>query len=462
VTGVLGVALQRWKLVVAGVLGLLAVVVVPPAHAAGVGAVADITWGQPQSAVDREIELLRAAGVRWIRANVNWAFLESSRKGQIDAGLLAQYDYAVDRAHAAGLQVLIPISDGVPYWASADPEKYVDSGGAKHWNRFYPPAKMADYGDIVRFVVGHFQARGVHTFEIWNEPNHDWFWASGPDPAGYVEMLKAAYPVAKAADPTSTVLLGGLSKSDFEYLEGVYRAGGRGYFDAVAVHPYTYGVDPTVAWNGVNQGEDRGRLSKNSFPAIQEIKRTMDAHGDGQKQVWITEFGFSTTTGDGGVSEERQAEYLTKAFAYLERFPWVHSAFWYSARNNPFGGDRDEYEQRFGLMTSDWRLKPSYEALRAYATTPAGSDGRPPAAGPGPGATPGPAQGADPAKRAGPATIVQPPAVSPREGGLQSRRALRARVRRIWAGARFGPRSRPPRTGPGMLGKRLVLGLRMV
>ena len=43
----------------------------------------------------------------------------------------------------------------------------------------------------------------------------------------------------------STVLLGGLSKSDFAYLEAVYRAGGGDYFDAVAVQPYTYGVDPT-------------------------------------------------------------------------------------------------------------------------------------------------------------------------------------------------------------------------
>jgi hypothetical protein len=439
VTSVFAAAWKKRKLVVVGLVAMSAAVAVPPAHSASVGVVADITWGQPRSAVDREIDLLRAAGVHWIRANVNWAGLEPSRKGEIDGGLLSQYDYAVDQARAAGLQVLMPISDGVPYWASADPQKYVDAASARHWNRFYRPANMADYADIVRFVVEHFRARGVHTFEIWNEPNHAWFWASGPDPAAYVEMLRAAYPAVKGADPGSTVLLGGLAKSDFEFLEGVYRAGGRAYFDAVAVHPYTYGVDPTVAWYGVNQDEDPSRLSKNSFPAIQEIKRTMDAHGDSHKSVWLTEFGFSTTTGDGGVSEERQAEYLTKSFAYLERFPWVHSAFWYSARNNPFGGDRDEYEDRFGLMTGDWRLKPSYQALSAYAAASATRPAPPPVAGPGPPA--GPGVGSDAA------SAIQPSFVTTSEGRLRSR-ALRGLVHRLWAVVRVRPRANAVRA-PG-------------
>jgi arabinogalactan endo-1,4-beta-galactosidase len=51
----------------------------------------------------------------------------------------------------------------------------------------------------------------VRAVEIWNEPNHAWFWPSGPDPARYAEMLKAAYGAAKAADPASTVLLTGIS-----------------------------------------------------------------------------------------------------------------------------------------------------------------------------------------------------------------------------------------------------------
>lgn len=399
----------RRELAVALLLaGLVALVGVAPARAAEVGAVADITWGQPRAAVDREVELLKAAGVRWVRANVNWEGLEPDRKGFISEHQLAQYDYAIDRARAAGLEVQMPIADGVPYWASADPSKYTDAGGRKHWRHTWAPSDMRDYGDIVAFVVRRFRAKGVRVYEIWNEPNHPRFWPSGPDPAAYVPMLQAGYRAAKAADPGATVLLGGLSKSDFEYLAGVYRAGGGGYFDAVAVHPYTYGVRPSTSWRGVNPGEDRNRISWNAFPAISEIKRTMDAHGDARKQVWINEFGYSTTSEDGGVTPARQAEFLTEAYRYVERFAWVHSLFWYSARNSPFSGDADEYEAQFGLMTTDWRLKPSYHALRAYAQS------RPPGGGPTGGAA---------ARLPRPSVRVV--------GGRRSKRRARGRGRRI-------------------------------
>jgi polysaccharide biosynthesis protein PslG len=338
-----------------------------PSQAAEVGVVADVTWGQPRADIDREIELLRDAGVRWIRANANWAGLEPDRKGDVNEWLLAEYDYAIDRAHEAGLQVLMPIADGVPYWASADPARHVDGGGTPRWEVTYRPQRMSDYGDFVRFVVGHFAPKGVHTYMIWNEPNHPRFWPSGPDADAYVPMLQAGYTAAKSASPDATVLLGGLSKSDFAYLEDVYRAGGGNYFDAVAVQPYTYGVDPTDSWNGVHDWEDPDRISSNAFPAIQEVRRSMVAFGDEAKDVWLTEFGYSTTTQDGGVSAATQAAFLVKAYRYVERFTWVKALFWYAARNSPFYGDRDEYEARFGLATTSWSLKQSYWALRAHA-----------------------------------------------------------------------------------------------
>jgi arabinogalactan endo-1,4-beta-galactosidase len=346
---------------------LAALVLGAPAQGAEVGVVADVTWGQPRADVDREIALLRAAGVRWIRASVNWAGLEPDRKGDLNEWLLAEYDYAVERAHAAGIEVLMPIADGVPYWASADPAKRVDEAGDRSWEVTYRPTRAADYGDAVRLVVEHFSALGVDTYQIWNEPNHPRFWPSGPDAAEYLPLLREGYQAAKEADPGATVLLGGLSKSDFYYLEDLYRLGGGAYFDAVAVQPYTYGVDPTASWHGVHDWEDPDRISINAFPAIKEVRASMVAFGDAEKDVWLTEFGYSTTTEDGGVTPFRQAAYLRKAYRYVERFPWVAGLFWYAARNSPFYEDADTYEGRFGLLTTDWRPKPSYAALRAHA-----------------------------------------------------------------------------------------------
>ena len=120
----------QFRATVAALMAALAALVsVQAAQAADVGVVADVTWGQSHDDIDREIELLRAAGVQWIRANVNWAGLEPDRRGDVNEWLLAEYDYAVAQAHAAGIQVLMPISDGVPYWASADPARRRSGGG---------------------------------------------------------------------------------------------------------------------------------------------------------------------------------------------------------------------------------------------------------------------------------------------------------------------------------------------
>lgn len=40
---------------------------------------------------------------------------------------------------------------------------------------------------------------GVHAYEVWNEPNIVNFWAPGPDPARYTQLLKLAYPAITAA-----------------------------------------------------------------------------------------------------------------------------------------------------------------------------------------------------------------------------------------------------------------------
>ncbi len=343
-----------------------------PAHAAEVGVVPDITWGQPRSVVDREVGLLQEAGVEWVRANVNWRYAEPSQ-GQIDQGLLAEYDYAVSKARAAGINVLMMIGgNDVPYWASGDPNKYTDSSG-QHWDKRYPPGNMAHYADLVSFTVAHFSPMGVSDYEIWNEPNLDAFWSPRPNASRYVDMLRAAYPAAKAASPDANVILGGLSKNDFVFLEQVYAAGGGDYFDAVAVHPYAFKEAPSTTWDGRDdwgpmQKGDPDRISWNCFPGVKEVRASMVANGDSEKKIWATEFGWSVTSQTDGVSPAKQAEYLTAAFEYVEKFAWMKAMFWYTARDNPFYNGADQWEARTGLFTTDFQLRPSYFAMQEYAS----------------------------------------------------------------------------------------------
>lgn len=315
------------------------------ASAAEVGTVPDISWGISPADVDRTVGLLKHAGVRWVRTNVNWAEMEPKRKGVQDPSALAYFDYAVAAARGAGIQVLMPVSDGVPYWASGDPSKYSDASG-DHWDAHYKPSNMDEYAEFLRFVVRRYAPQGVHAYEVWNEPNYAWAWPSGPNATDYAAMLAAAYPAVKQEDPGSTVVLGGLATNDYNFLQALYDAGAGPNFDVVAVHPYQVPpadqtLDPGSCWK-----DGTGRKAARAFCGIESVRQTMVANGDSGKDIWATEFGWATYTGAWGITEEQQADYLMKAFTKLEDYPYVKKAFWYNFRNYP--DDANSWKSQLG------------------------------------------------------------------------------------------------------------------
>jgi hypothetical protein len=136
------------------------------------------------------------------------------------------------------------------------------------------------------------QAGGAAAYEVWNEPDEPGFWRGPVDPARYVRILEGAYPRIKAADPGAKVLLGPLTGNNFRWLRSIYARGGRGAFDAVAVHTDTAClVNPPSTF--VREG---GEVSRFSFLGFRTVRKVMVANGDGAKTIWMTELGWSTAT----------------------------------------------------------------------------------------------------------------------------------------------------------------------
>jgi hypothetical protein len=284
---------------------------------------------------------------------VNWASVEPKTRGTLDSWWLNEIDYAIGKARAAGMNVLMPIADGVPYWASADPNK---SGSS--WNKYWKPTSFADYASFAKRIVTRYKAKGVHAYEVWNEPNLSSFWPSGPSAADYTNMLKAAYPAIKAADPSATVITGGVSRNDYNFVKAMYAAGAKPYFNAVGSHPYT-SSDPTQCWTDPN-----GLKSINAFCGIESVRNVMVSNGDSAKGIWLTEVGWSTSSG--GVSESVQSTFLTNAFHKLADYPYVAHAFWYSFRNNYWSNNNaNDIEANYGLVKVDFSQKPSYNAFKS-------------------------------------------------------------------------------------------------
>jgi hypothetical protein len=230
-----------------------------------------------------------------------------------------------------------------------------------------------DPGDYARFVAE--LARRIPelgAIELWNEADDATFWRPGPDPAAYAALLRAAYPAVKAANPSVKVVSSGMVANDYDFLAGVYAAGGGGRFDAVGVHSDTACLvtSPLEYYR-----EPNGRVGRFSFTGYRELHHLMTANGDGGKGIWMTEIGWNTgsrkprSCRDGavagtrpeGVSEKTQAKFLTLAYRCLAADPYVDVALWFSLQDVGHGAG---YGDHLGLIRPGGKRKPAYAAMR--------------------------------------------------------------------------------------------------
>ena len=327
------------------------------AHAAKSGAVVDLTWGLSRAEVDRTVAWLRDAKIRVVRVTVPWNSVEWQGPGRYNEGQLKIIDYAVGKARSAGMQVVMTPM-GTPQWA-----RNGDS-------TLSPPRDPRTYGRFVRFLAGRYKKRGVTTYEIWNEPNLDRFWRPVASATGYTRLLKYAYKGIKKAGRKLRVVLGGLSpQGSYGYLKRLYKAGARPYFDSMGIHVYPRG-DPYQCQKGPG-----GRRVTWSFCVLDEVRQIMKSRGDARKDVWVTEYGYSTCRPDnagcnyaGGVWEQQQGPFLVRAKQRFDKRRWVKAAFIYQFRDWTTDGSVSwwDWEENLGLLRRDFQPKPAYWAVRAY------------------------------------------------------------------------------------------------
>jgi hypothetical protein len=254
------------------------------------------TGGYTFDEQDQEVAMLKAAGVQWARINVVWYAVEPDQKGVYDQSLLALYDHLLAKLAENGIKAIFVTAD-TPYWASADPAKTPGN-----WNQKYKPTHFSDLADYYVFLLNRYQATGPYVFEIWNEEDAAAFWPSGVNAADYAGMLQTCYLAIKAADPQATVLNGGVTDASgtTNYINALYAAGTKNYFDAWSQHTYP-------------------RTPQYETIAA-KVRNIMVANGDTSKKIWFTEFGWVTYTNaadPSAVSYDRQAHYLTNFFSRL-------------------------------------------------------------------------------------------------------------------------------------------------
>jgi len=291
-------------------------------------------------------------GAKWIRIDLPWDAVQTDNANGYDWG---QFDKIVSAADARKLHIDAVI-DAPPSWARQQSCKSQES---------CPPADFATFADFAAAASRRYAPQGVHTWEIWNEPNL-YFWSPKPDPAAYTELLKKTSVALRAADPKAFIILGGLAAvssdtktgyySAVDFLSAVAKLGATKYVNAVGYHPYSLPTLPSVAANFQTVSSARDNLvavlQKNGTPNV---------------SVWLTETGAPThpdKTGltpaqvDSPAAEAAQAEYATDLVSTVASNGHVGADFWYSDVDSPSAG------LYFGLRDAKGTIRPAFNAFK--------------------------------------------------------------------------------------------------
>ena len=311
---------------------------------APIGMTVHYRGADPQSLHD-QFDAMAAMKVSWVRADVDWSVVEPAQS-ELD---WTSVDVIVDRALARGMQVLLVLAFA-PSWTTSTPNP----------DRAARPDDTTAFANFARVAAQRYAARGVHHWEIWNEPNTERFWPPEPDAAEYGRVFRAAAVAVRQVDPQAHLLIGGLSPtygvpgSDIDpasYLTQLYDDGAAQLADGIAVHPYTFPSLPM----------DRRQRTTGGFPDLPAVHALMERRGDGAKKVWITEYGAPTGTGRNAVSEREQATALLTARQRVDTWDWAGPLIYYELVDG--GTDPGDVEQNFGVLRADDSRKLAATAL---------------------------------------------------------------------------------------------------
>jgi Beta-galactosidase len=285
----------------------------------------------PDATLDAQMGAMARSGVESVRYVFSWQETEPAQ----GAYVFTQSDRVVAAAARHGLDVL-PIVMHTPRWASTQP--------SSRTYYLYAPTDPELYANFLRTLIGRYGPRGsfwatsgtprvpIRNWQIWNEQAADFFWATRPWPPSYVRLLRAAYRAVHGADRGATVVLGslaGLTRSDpWDQLRQLYRAGAKGFFDAVSLHFFS--AAPSVKLT-----------ASQTLRIARLIRREMRRARDRRKKVWFTELTWTAAKGKIGrqhllgfeTTPKGQAARLRTVFSRLardRRREGIGRVYWYN------------------------------------------------------------------------------------------------------------------------------------
>lgn len=316
------------------------------------------------------MDLMVGAGISWDRITIKWSDVEpyeGDRRWDQLASIESRMIYDTKNN-------IIPIIvvESTPTWAQKFPGIFcgpIKSDKLGAFGKFMSDA-------ATRYMIAPYQ---INYWELGNEPDISFknidptsgygCWGDDTDPyfGGdyYGEMLKAAYPMIKASNPLSQVLIGGLllncdpnnppsgkDCTSSRFFEGILKNGGGAYFDVVSFHAYEYYGGTLGRFGNTNWNSYWNSTGTSLTVKVRYLKSLLMNYGVSGKFLMNTESALlcDACTNNSNF-EATKAYYITRNYAEavaegLKGNLWFSTVGW---RNSQ-------------LINQDLTLRPGYYA----------------------------------------------------------------------------------------------------
>ena len=287
------------------------------------------------TSLQRELDVMVSAGVESVRLSFYWAPMQPyaswdqvppAERGQFRDAAGVPTDFrATDRIVQLAAErrlALLPVVLRAPDWAARFPGEWAS-----------PPADPRAYAAFVRALAKRYGRGGsfwrerpglprlpLTEWQLWNEPTMQSFWLTQPFASDYVALARATHRALRRVDRRARIVLAGLVYESSDALGQVYRAGGRRWFDALALHPFTRRPDDVLR-------------------IVERNRTVMARHRDGRKPIYLSELSWPSSRGRIPVrygyetNERGQARRLSAALRLLaanRRRLGLRRVYWYT------------------------------------------------------------------------------------------------------------------------------------
>ncbi len=284
-----------------------------------------------------EMEMLAAAGFRWVRMDLGWENIERER-GKYDFSAIDRLVSQLERFKIKALFIL----DYSHRLYEQDNSVRTDEG-------------RSAFARWAAATAKRYEGRGF-LWEVWNEPNIS-FWKPTPDAAVYSALAHAAAAQIHKTSPGEAVIGPACSGIDVPFLDGCFKMGVLEDFAGVSLHPYRQSDPETV------------------LPEYAKLRNSIQQAAPANSTIPLIsgEWGYSAAWD--GFDEDRQGRMLARGFL-TNLSQGIALSIWYDWRDD--GSNPKDAEHHFGSVGlprnvegggAVFRIKPAYRAAHTLTTT---------------------------------------------------------------------------------------------